>query len=704
MTTRILITGKNGQLGFELAQAFLTTSNLSTLEVVALDRSELDLTRPDQIRSVVGALKPNLIINAAAYTAVDAAESDAVLAMQVNGIAPGIFAEEANRCGAAIIHFSTDYVFAGDGAVPYTEMDAVAPDNVYGKTKLAGELAVSVIAKRYLILRAAWLYSNRRHNFLRTMLRLARERDSLNVVNDQLGSPTWVRDIANATRQLLNISKDAIELNVPSGIYHVSATGVTSWHGFAAAIMAGTTDEHRRINGVGIITTAQYNAPAKRPAYSVLSNEKLATAGVAMRDWQSQLRDCLAERATMNESAGLEPLATPHATFALPQAAIQLFVPTFEIDECLAEIRECLEKGWTGLGYKTVAFEDAWKTYAQLPHAHFLNSATVGLHLAVEVLKRKYGWSDGDEIITTPLTFVSDSHTILYAKMHPVFADVDDALCLDPIDVAKKITAKTRAVMFVGMGGNAGQYQAVLALCRARGLAMILDAAHMAGTKIVAPDGQLRQAGFDADVTVFSYQAVKNLPTADAGMICFHDAADDELARKLTWLGINKDTYARTAAQGNYKWKYDVEYVGYKYHGNSIMAAIALVQLKYLDGDNQRRREIAAHYRAGFVAHSAIRTIPLAQDCESATHLFQIRVDNRDQVMETLNKDNIFPGVHYRDNTEYAMFAYGHGTCPNAHRASDEIISLPLHLRLSDSDIDRVVSAVVRVVVNTVGL
>jgi dTDP-4-amino-4,6-dideoxygalactose transaminase len=385
----------------------------------------------------------------------------------------------------------------------------------------------------------------------------------------------------------------------------------------------------------------------------------------------------------------------PEVITSVAPSPVQLFVPTFRIDECLAEIRECLEKGWTGLGYKTVAFEEAWKQYTGLPHAHFLNSATVGLHLAVEVLKRKHGWADGDEIITTPLTFVSDSHTILYANMKPVFADVDEFLCLDAADVAKKITPKTRAVMFVGMGGNPGQYDAVLALCRQRGLAMILDAAHMAGTHATS-GGRTRHVGFDADVTVFSYQAVKNLPTADAGMVCFQDAADDELARKLTWLGINKDTYARTASQGNYKWKYDVEFVGYKYHGNSIMAAIALVQLKYLDGDNQRRREIAARYRTGFAPHQNIRTIPVAPDCESATHLFQIRVTNRDQLMEALNQDGIFPGVHYRDNTLYRMFAYGDGTCPQARLASDEIISLPLHLRLTDAEIDRVIASVVQ--------
>jgi dTDP-4-dehydrorhamnose reductase len=588
-----------------------------------------------------------------------------------------MLAEEANACGAALIHFSTDYVFAGDGERPYRESDPVAPQSVYGMTKLAGELAIASIAKRYLILRTAWLYSNRRHNFLLTMLRLAATRDQLRVVNDQLGSPTWVRDVAQATGKMFRADGSAVELAIPNGVYHVTATGQTSWHGFADAIIHRTADPARKCNHVDAITTAEFNAPAKRPAYSVLAHEKLESLGIATRDWEAQLADCLAERAT------LQPEPAPSE--ALPP--VQLFVPTFRVEECLAGIRECLDKGWTGLGFKTAEFENAWKHYTGLPHAHFLNSATVGLHLAVEVLKRRLAWADGDEIITTPLTFVSDSHTILYAGMKPVFADVDESLCLDPTDVEAKITPRTRAVMFVGMGGNPGRYAKVLALCRARGIAMILDAAHMAGTRVAS-----QHVGHDADATVFSYQAVKNLPTADAGMVCFARAEDDEMARKLSWLGINKDTYARTAAQGNYKWKYDVEFVGYKYHGNSIMAAIALAQLPALDQDNARRREIAARYRAGFAMREDIRTIPIAPSCESATHLFQIRVNHRDQVMASLNDDGIFPGVHYRDNTHYRMFSYADGSCPRARQASEEIISLPLHLRLTDADVNRVIA------------
>lgn len=371
--------------------------------------------------------------------------------------------------------------------------------------------------------------------------------------------------------------------------------------------------------------------------------------------------------------------------------SIQLFVPKFRIDECLDEIRECLEKGWTGLGFKTASIEAAWREYTGHSHAHFLNSNTVGLHLAVELFKTKYGWADDDEVITTPLTFISTNHAILYAGMRPVFADVDQYLCLDPVSVEERITDKTRALIYVGMGGNSGQYEKIVEICARRGIKLILDAAHMSGTRIGG-----RHVGPEADVAVYSFQAVKNLPTADSGMICYKDAEDDERVRKLTWLGINKDTYARTAAQGAYKWMYDVEELGYKYHGNSIMASMALVSLKYLDQDNAYRRQLARWYRANLAGHDSIRVVPVAPGCESSTHLVQIRVSNRDALMLALNEHEIYPGVHYRDNTEYRMYEYAHGTCPEAARASQEIISLPMHMGLSKADVDKVCELIIR--------
>jgi len=371
--------------------------------------------------------------------------------------------------------------------------------------------------------------------------------------------------------------------------------------------------------------------------------------------------------------------------------AIQLFVPTFKIDECLSEIRECLEKGWTGLGYKTVDFEEAWKSYTGMPHAHFVNSATAALHLAVQILKEENGWLDGEEIITTPFTFVSTNHAILYENMKPVFADIDQYLCLDPADVERKITEKTRAVMYVGIGGNTGEYLEILKLCKNHKLALILDAAHMAGTR---SSGEI--VGKDADVVSYSFQAVKNLPTADSGMICFRNAKFDEIARKKAWLGINKDTFTRTTGQGAYKWLYDVEYTGYKYNGNAIMAAIGLVQLRYLDRENAYRRQIANWYDQAFANIEQVKPIPVAPNCESSRHLYQIEVNNRDELMLALNKCEIFPGVHYRDNTHYKMYEYAHGTCPNSLRMSDHVLSLPMHLKLNKLDIDYISRMVIQ--------
>jgi dTDP-4-amino-4,6-dideoxygalactose transaminase len=372
---------------------------------------------------------------------------------------------------------------------------------------------------------------------------------------------------------------------------------------------------------------------------------------------------------------------------------INLFVPTFRIEETLWEIRECLEKGWTGLGFKTIQFEDAWKTYAGLQNSHFLNSATAGLHLAVRILKEKENWKDGDEIISTPFTFISTNHVILYEKLKPVFADIDEYLCLDPQSVEEKISPRSRAVMFVGIGGNTGRFKDIIQICKARGLKLILDASHMAGTRL---DG--KHIGNGADVSIFSFQAVKNLPTADSGMICFADCGLDQEVRKWTWLGIDRDTFSRTLSKGAYKWHYDVVHEGFKYHGNSIIAAIGLVALKYLDHDNAYRRQIAAWYDEQLQGESKIRRIPTAPGCLSSRHLYQILVKNRDEVILALNDEKIYPGVHYRDNTLYKMYSYAQGTCPNSMEASEQVISLPMHLRLTYEDVRQVCGALIKII------
>lgn len=372
--------------------------------------------------------------------------------------------------------------------------------------------------------------------------------------------------------------------------------------------------------------------------------------------------------------------------------AIQLFKAKYEIDECLAEIRECLEKGWTGLGFKTIEFENAWKAYTGLPYAHYLNSSTIGLYLAVEILKEEYGWEDGDEVITTPITFISTNHAILKSNLKAVFADIDETMCLTPESVKAHITDKTRAVMYVGLGGNVGHYKEIVKICEENGLKLILDAAHMAGTRL---NGKI--PGWEAEVVVYSFQAVKNLPTADSGMICFKNGKFDEIVRKKAWLGINKDTYARTTNMGNYKWKYDVEYVGDKAHGNSVMASIGLVQLKYLDRDNAYRRQIVQWYRDRLSQYGdKIKLVKIEKGCESSCHLFQIMVEDRDELMVYLNSVEIFPGVHYADNTNYRMYDYAKGTCPFAEYVSDHVITLPINLYLTYEDVQFICDEVIK--------
>lgn len=373
---------------------------------------------------------------------------------------------------------------------------------------------------------------------------------------------------------------------------------------------------------------------------------------------------------------------------------IHLFKPFFRKEEIFQLMGDCFDKGWTGLGFKTVEFEEEWKKYTKLPNAHFLNSNTSGLHLAIKILKDTNKWVDGDEIITSPFTFVSSNHAIMYEKLKPVFADVDEFLCLDPEDVLKKITKKTKAIMFIGIGGNAGQFDKILEICKDKGLKLILDAAHMAGTFIKTNENP-EHVGKDADVTVFSFQAVKNLPTSDSGMVCFKNSDYDVLARKLSWLGIDKDTYQRTNDKGMYKWEYEIVDIGFKYHGNSIAACMGLVGLKHLEKDNDRRREICEIYENSFRTEGipTIKTSPFT--FKSSRHLYQINVPHRNEIMNYLNTQDIYPGVHYRDNTKYGVYKNQINNCPNSNKLSEQTISLPLHINLTNSEVERVIEKVI---------
>ncbi|MDA8260554.1 MAG: dTDP-4-dehydrorhamnose reductase [Betaproteobacteria bacterium] len=282
---KILLTGVNGQVGWELQRTLAPLG-----EVIAADRSLLDLADTACIRRTVAAIAPDLIVNPAAYTAVDKAESEPELARAINAAA----AAELAACGIPLVHFSTDYVFDGRKAAAYTEADVPNPLGVYGATKLAGEQAVARAGIPYLILRTSWVYGLRGRNFLLTMQRLARERDSLAVVDDQFGAPTWSRLIAEATALVIARWLDRPDQTAVSGIYHLTCGGRTSWHGFTAAILAHLGTSEAKLARLSAIPTSGYPTPAARPANSALNCDRLAaTFGVRLPDWANALALCL---------------------------------------------------------------------------------------------------------------------------------------------------------------------------------------------------------------------------------------------------------------------------------------------------------------------------------------------------------------------------------------------------------------------------
>ncbi len=289
--TRVLLAGRNGQLGWELQRALAPLG-----ELVALDRAGMDLADPDSIHRAIADARPQVIVNAAAYTAVDRAESEPAAAMRLNGVAPGIIAEEAARTGALVVHFSTDYVFDGSGDRPWREDDRAAPLSVYGRTKLAGEEAVRAAGAPYLIFRTSWVYAARGTNFLRTMLKLAGERSELKIVDDQVGAPTWARSIANLTASTLAQGRGPAAER--SGLYHLTAAGAVSWFGFAQAIFAAATKRLTNFRAPSVIPipTSQYPLPARRPSNSRLDNSRLlATFGLTPPAWETMLEQCMDE-------------------------------------------------------------------------------------------------------------------------------------------------------------------------------------------------------------------------------------------------------------------------------------------------------------------------------------------------------------------------------------------------------------------------
>lgn len=282
----ILVTGAAGQLGYELARVLPQHG-----EVTALDRSRLDLADADAIRTTVRALRPQLIVNAGAYTAVDQAERESALAEAINARAPGVLAEEAQRLGAVLIHYSTDYVFDGLASTPYAEESPTLPLNVYGRSKLHGEQAIAASAAAAIVFRTSWVYASRGRNFFLTIRRLAAERDELRIVADQWGIPNWSRTLAEATATLVGHGLPALAAH--AGLYHLSGRGQTNWFEFARAIVGEV--ERPTITP---IETAEYPTAARRPAYAVLATGKFErTFGFGLPDWREMLRSCIAQTA-----------------------------------------------------------------------------------------------------------------------------------------------------------------------------------------------------------------------------------------------------------------------------------------------------------------------------------------------------------------------------------------------------------------------
>lgn len=296
---RLLVTGANGQVGWEVARSLMPLG-----DVVVLGRERCDLARPETLAALVAGIAPDVIVNAAAYTAVDRAESEERLATTINGDAPGELARAAKTTGALLVHYSTDYVFDGTQASPYDEDDAVAPINAYGRSKLAGESAIRASGCDHLILRTTWVFASRGSNFVRTMLRLGAEREALRVVADQVGAPTWARNIADATALIVtHAQRQRRDGMFASGVFNLSSRGATSWHGFAEAIFVAARErlpaDALKVDEVAPIASRDYPTPAARPASSLLAPARLqARFGVVMPRWEDALGRCLDEIAS----------------------------------------------------------------------------------------------------------------------------------------------------------------------------------------------------------------------------------------------------------------------------------------------------------------------------------------------------------------------------------------------------------------------
>jgi len=362
---------------------------------------------------------------------------------------------------------------------------------------------------------------------------------------------------------------------------------------------------------------------------------------------------------------------------------IPIFRPSLGEEE-LNALREVFQTGWIGLGPKTKMFEGKFAEYIGVAYAVGVNSATAALYLALKVLDVK-----GGEVITTPMTFISTNHAILYNEAIPVFADVEpDTLNIDVNDIERKITDKTKAIVVVHYSGHACNMDPIMELARDKGLKVVEDCAHACGGEYKG-----RKLGSIGDAGCFSFHAVKNLATGDGGMITLHLEELDARCRKLRWLGISRGTWDRSKGQA-YSWEYNVEELGFKCHMNDITAAIGLVQLKKLEKLNTKRRRLVERYNEAFHDVDWIETPPEKPYAKSSWHIYAIKVDrskSRDKLIEFLKEKNISASMHYIPNHLYPMYKQYATELPIAERIWRRIVTLPLFPDLTDDQVEYII-------------
>lgn len=357
---------------------------------------------------------------------------------------------------------------------------------------------------------------------------------------------------------------------------------------------------------------------------------------------------------------------------------VPLFKPLIS-EEAIEAVGEVLRSGWIGLGPRTAEFESAFARYVGAQQSVAVNSCTAALHLALVLADV----SPGDEVITTALTFVASNHVILYEGATPVFADVQrDTGNLDIASVEERITDKTKAIVAVHFGGYPCDLDELYAIERSTGIRVIEDCAHACGSAYKGA-----RIGSHGSLHAFSFHAVKNLPCGDGGALTLSSEEDGARARRLRWFGIDRSTFER-ARGDTYSWDYDVNEVGFKYHMNDIAAAIALAQLKLVDEQNERRREIATKYRRRLANVPGIQLLRADNDRVNSYHLFCLLADRRDSLMKKLQDHGIDSGMHYKRNDLYPM--YDKQELAETERFWTRAVSLPMHMHLTDSDIERV--------------